>query len=777
MNLRRRQFIGWTAIAVAVALAAAWLLQIDYSKKISTNVLDLIPPGESAPELALVRQMASQEEARVMLFALAGGGGDRVPDGAAEFFASALAADPAFDQAQVIGDSSSTETLGRTLLEHRFTLLFPQWLAEMEIRHGSFDGDGFAARAAADAAASLVEFLGEPEAVAFQELLPADPLLLLPNALNQLMRGGSSMQMPEGDNALVWARLAASPLSEEGQEPVFRAIDRAAASLGGKFAGVSVSDTGVNRFAAASRARIQRELATLNAFSFAAVLAVTLLLVRDIHRVLHLLPVMVLAVLGAWTFVTLGFERIHVLVFVVGSLLTGVAIDYGFYLFMQPALAGEDYWAKVRRIAKPMLASCLTAVAGFLLLTFSELPLIRHLGIFIAAGLLCGLVSAVVYFSTVRDPFLEARGLARTGLAAGKWSPWIRRALLILWVASLPGLARIEWRDDIRDLQIPSPSLTAEDARIRSLFGQGSDHTVFLSYGKTADEARESLARLHAWLESEDGGRVRSPGLAAVVPMPKDYSRAMRFLREHAAFPQAMEAALERQGFDAAEFAPFRESYVRAGLEAESKTYERSIDEMEASLAGPMALLMSSGGELSWFATIADKAPAGALPAGIGSITTGQLESLNRVFGTYRQSALRISALGLALVGLGVLLTYGLRDGVRIFAIPLGACLGVFGILGWFGQPLNMFHLIGAFLGVCLTHNLAIFTATSALRHERPPASVRMSALTTAASFGVLAMSGIPVVQALGMTVAIMVVAALLVIEFEHLAELGKNEK
>jgi len=50
-----------------------------------------------------------------------------------------------------------------------------------------------------------------------------------------------------------------------------------------------------------------------------------------------------------------------------------------------------------------------------------------------------------------------------------------------------------------------------------------------------------------------------------------------------------------------------------------------------------------------------------------------------------------------------------------------------------------------------------------------------MSALTTAASFGVLAMSGIPVVRALGSTVALMVIAALLVIEFEHLAILGKR--
>jgi predicted exporter len=50
-----------------------------------------------------------------------------------------------------------------------------------------------------------------------------------------------------------------------------------------------------------------------------------------------------------------------------------------------------------------------------------------------------------------------------------------------------------------------------------------------------------------------------------------------------------------------------------------------------------------------------------------------------------------------------------------------------------------------------------------------------MSALTTAASFGVLALSDIPVVHALGVTVASMVLAALLVIELEHLSPLAKS--
>jgi predicted exporter len=102
--------------------------------------------------------------------------------------------------------------------------------------------------------------------------------------------------------------------------------------------------------------------------------------------------------------------------------------------------------------------------------------------------------------------------------------------------------------------------------------------------------------------------------------------------------------------------------------------------------------------------------------------------------------------------------------------------LGFFGLCGWLGLPLNLFHLLGAFLGVCLTHNYSIFTVTSAYMHQPPPASVRLSALCTAASFGVLSLSAIPVVHALGATVSLMVLAALLVIEFEHFAPISAKK-
>ena len=157
-------------------------------------------------------------------------------------------------------------------------------------------------------------------------------------------------------------------------------------------------------------------------------------------------------------------------------------------------------------------------------------------------------------------------------------------------------------------------------------------------------------------------------------------------------------------------------------------------------------------------------------PPGLFTVTDSQLQNLNRLFARYRLSALRLSTVGLGIVGASVLALYGLRRGPRIFAIPAGACLFTFGLFGLAGATLNLFNLLGAFLGVCLSHNYAIFTAESALRGEKPPPSIRMSALAAASSFGVLAVSRIPVVAALGSTVAVIVLSALAITELAPLA-------
>ena len=154
------------------------------------------------------------------------------------------------------------------------------------------------------------------------------------------------------------------------------------------------------------------------------------------------------------------FDRLHVLVFVIGSLFSGVAVDYGVYIYMQPSLhPDEPYSAKLRRLLKPLLASCLTTTIGFSLLLFSDLP---HDS---ADRFLCWHRSALrpggrdALFRATRPTFPGSEKLSRPRVecvpnAKLKWLPHV------LFGAARDcrhvGPWRLSWRDDIRELEIPA---------------------------------------------------------------------------------------------------------------------------------------------------------------------------------------------------------------------------------------------------------------------------------------------------------------------------------
>lgn len=776
---RQKLFARWVLIAFA-AVCATWLLRLDYTAKVSTNVIDLIPAEERAPEIGLIRGFANNAQARVMLFALRDTGSNGAPLGAASDFADALLRSGEFSEASVMGDSTANDALGRAIFQHRMAWLLPSWLGERE-REFAASGQSpekFPSWLAERAAGELEGFLARPEATALQEVLPSDPLLLVTGLVERARLVAAPGGGP-GGYALVWARIKASPFSEAGQEPVFaaveKALDWARLTRGPEWGptppgAIELRWTGVNRFAAASRARIEEEVGLLNTLSLVAVLVVSCVFVFRIQRLLHLVPVILLSLAGAWTASTLVFDRLHILVFVIGSLLAGVAIDYGFYIYMQPYLSEvETYGGKLRRILKPLLASCLTTVIGFSLLLFSELPLIRQIGFFVSTGLLCALGAAMLYFAQLERPLLVGRKFGR--LAAGGGMRWgVRGVMLAMFTVAALGPLLLHWRDDIRDLDLPTPELKANDMELRALFGETTGRSVFLTYGSTVAEAR---ARLETFLTHQ---KKTAPGVPAasvglLLPTEADWQALPGRLEKLAAFAPDFRAALEKRGFTADAFEPFFTAWdvERARPASIGHSYAALAEAISKSLTGPLALLANTREGPFWFLTIVDQ-PGAIAPAELHTLGLNQLQTLNALFTRYRWSALQLSLIGLGLVVASVFAIYPPRRGLRIALIPAGACFFVFGVFGVLGQTLNLFHLLGAFLGVCLSHNYAIFSSENAALGLATPTPVRLSAFSTAASFGVLGFSRIPVIHALGLTVALIVLTALVWVEIEPLA-------
>jgi predicted exporter len=702
-------------------------------------------------------------------------------DKAAAIYAQALALSPSIAEATPLSDSAPRNALAAAIFTQRFDLLLPGWLAEKSRQFASSGSKlPWNSWLAEKTAADLEAYLSKPEAMATQDILPSDPLLLVPGLVGKSgsLAGSGVSSGHSGDYTLVWARSRFSPLVPEGQAPVFAAIDAALAKTRESEPTSTVKWTGIARIAAASRARIEHEVTTLNMLSLILVIAVAALCVRKVHRAVHLVPVVLGSLLGAWVATTAAFDRVHILVFVVGSLLAGVAVDYGFYIFLQPlSRPDEAYLERASRLIKPLLASALTTVIGFSFLLWSELPMIRQLGIFVSAGLIAALAAALLWFAQIDNSHLETRAFIRKRPAATPARMRAARAILILGgMVALFGPWKLHWKDDIRELEIPTPELNENDTQVRGLFGETDGRVVYLTRGTSPAEARASLESFLKW----HGGAFPASKVATLgyaLPTEEEWDALPKALQALGGFEPELRAALSRHGFEADSFSPFFDSWKSELARGERPTYAALVAKLDSALKGPLSSLLHVGSGASWFATISEQGAGMDPPAATNTVTDSQLQNLNRLFSRYRVSALELSSVGLGFVGASVFVLYGFRRGIRIFAIPAGACLFAFGVFGLAGATLNLFNLLGAFLGVCLSHNYAIFSAESQGRGEEPPPSIRMSAVAAASSFGVLSLSRIPVVAALGSTVAVIVLAALAITELTPLASRAESPK
>jgi predicted exporter len=149
-------------------------------------------------------------------------------------------------------------------------------------------------------------------------------------------------------------------------------------------------------------------------------------------------------------------------------------------------------------------------------------------------------------------------------------------------------------------------------------------------------------------------------------------------------------------------------------------------------------------------------------PAGQGLLLVDMKGEMENLYASYLHEAILLSLAGLGVIV--ALLAATLRSARRVgeVLLPLiGAVFTVTAGLLLAGQQLTILHLIGLLLIVAVGSNYALFFNHGTLA-PRTLASIILANLTTVAGFGVLGLSSVPILKAIGTTVGPGVVLALL---------------
>jgi len=144
--------------------------------------------------------------------------------------------------------------------------------------------------------------------------------------------------------------------------------------------------------------------------------------------------------------------------------------------------------------------------------------------------------------------------------------------------------------------------------------------------------------------------------------------------------------------------------------------------------------------------------------AGSGASFIDLKQEFESVYSDYLGQAITLSLLGLA--GIVLVLGASLRSPRRLVGVMLpivAAVLIVIAVLHGLGVRLHLLHLIGMLLIVAVGSNYSLFIERWRRDPEADPQallSVLVACATTAIGFGVLSLSSVPVLQAVGVTVA-----------------------
>ena len=760
---------------VALVLCGAQIARTRFVADLSS----FLPAHPTEEQRVLVDQLRHGALSRVML---AGIEGADAPARAAlsRALAEALAHDERF-AGVANGAVGGFEREREFLFAHRYMLspdVTPERFSEAGLRA---------------AIGNTLGLLASSAGLAIKSLITRDPTgetLVLLDALQpaqapRITEGVWSSA--DGKRAVLLARTRASGADIDAQAQALAgleaAFDAAKAKVGPAARGATLIVTGPGVFSVRARAMIHHDVVRLTTLS-AVLVVVLLLMVYRSPRLLALgfLPVVSGAIAGIAA-VSLAFGNVHGITLGFGTTLIGEAVDYSIYLFVQSGRSGPRDRAWIERFWPTIRLGVLTSVAGFCALLFSGLPGLEQLGLYSIAGLV--VAAAVTRYVLpalapvrlqVRDLSLAGARIAR-GLVGQRPVQVAGAVVLAVAVGALALHRGALWDRDLASLNPITAQDRENDRALRQALAASDARTMVAVRAASLDDAlvaAEHAARaLDPLVASGTLAGYDSP--ARVLPSAGTQRARVAALPDGATLRARLTAALAGMPLKPARLEPFV-----ADVEAARAAPLVTAQDLQGTALG-LALdgMLMHDDEGHWTAMLGLHPPEGhridaaAVREALarsnlkGALVLDVKSQLDAIYGGYFRRALVASALGLVVI-LALLLA-SLRDPLRLARVVVPFAAGVAiaaGAHALFGTQLTLFHLVGLLLVAAIGSNYSLFFDRLAHAPDagaaRTIASLFLANATTVIGFGILALSSIPVLHAIGSTVAIGTLATLL---------------
>ena len=468
-----------------------------------------------------------------------------------------------------------------------------------------------------------------------------------------------------------------------------------------------------------------------------------------------------LGIYAGYSMTALVFRNIHILTFVFSTTLIGVCVDYSLHYFVA-LKEGKTGTEVIKDIFKSLTVSLITTVSAFLILLFADFILLRQISIFTITGLVTVYGIVVLWY-----PLLEKIGLdykpdntnsldvrqnfsllgrePERGVELNKYNmnSLLSRifnthetvhaskhlyifASLSLFIIILLILRPIHFDDNIKNMYTPPKTLLKAEKLFTEIAGTNGDTSIFVVKGNNLEDLLQKEEEIADMLNGTE-----YQALSKYVPSEKRQKSNQTLRKE-----------LYRAKLN--DFAIFLPTQKRSQLISQNygNNFLSASNDFEFMKKN---FLIDKNTSIMVVSGYNGEKIDGVIIINFQKDISAQIKHCRRVC-----LGLLIPIFGL----LYLLLTkiYDKKSGLKILLPSICAVALVFGILGLFGCPINLFHLLAIFLIIGFGLDYSVFRFTNP---EKAGDSVFLSCITTVFSFALLAFAGFKLISSLGTVLAL----------------------
>ena len=752
MNSRYRivLIVAWWLLLAALALG------VRHGLVVSSDLRSFMPPARNADQKLLLDEIGNGPASRLLLLGLDGAPPQQLA-ALSNGLAQALRDDAHFSR--VLNGAADPGALDPALLAYRY-LLSP-----------TLDTATFDTLFLHDQLEQRMEDLASPAADALKPVLPRDPTLEVLNlaqrwtpAKTPLTRDGVWFS-PRGE-ALLLAQTYAAGFDPAAQAAAIDALQTALRALPDAGAAqLTISGPGYFAVRIGATTRVEAErLSLLGTLGFVVLL---LLAYRSIGVVvLAALPLASGALVGVAAIV-LGFGSVHGITLAFGFTLLGVAQEYPIRVCSHRR-AGEDLRASVRAVWPLLRLAIVSACIAYLAFFASGVPGLQQLAVFTIVGLLLAgaatrwLLPPMLpprFRDAADTPGLEPLRAWLAVLPRPRWLPWcfLVLALIGLWMAPTP-----LWQNDLAALTPVPPALLAREGELRAALGAPDVRYLLVLAAADADGvlalSEKISPQVDKWISTKAVDDVELP--SRYLPSLAVQRARQAKLPDRATLTAALDTALRDLPFQPGLFAPFVADVETARALPPLTPAEFARSAFGARLE---AMLVQRDGDWLGLATLTGVHDPDVLSAWAAT-SNGQVRLLDlkaaseSLIAQYRSRILQALGVALLLLALSVAIAFrDLRRAWHVIAPMSLATLLVLAVLRAGGVSLSLFHLVALTLAAGLGLHYALFferKVDTAAEARRTLHATLVCVLSAVLVFGLLATSSVPVLRAIGLTVA-----------------------